>query len=242
MREAGCTAVVVLLALLGCERTEPSRPSMAGASPDAGPVVARDPSGDAVRPASPTPAATSASSAGKAESLVRQRIGPLVRFQLVPVGSQAVGLASAALPSLRQRYVGYGFALGATLETLPPSAVDCASFLRTLVGARGTLFILASPLRCADRFGALDRRISAAVVLLPPLGVPGSPEAARRLTALLSADVGEILGLSYPCTQARGCCPLRTAPDLSVFDARAAASCPQHAAELGTIGTDAGLQ
>ena len=205
---------------------------MAGASPDAGRVVARDPVSDAA----------STPSGGKSESLVRQRIGPLVRFRLVRVGSQAVEPARAALPALRQRYVGYGFELGAMLETLPPSATDCASFLGTLLGARGTLFILAAPLRCADRFGALDRRIAAAVVPLPQLGPTGSPEAARRLTALLAADVGEILGLSYPCAQARGCCPLRTAPDLSLFDARAAASCPQHTAELGRVRTDAGLQ
>jgi hypothetical protein len=161
----------------------------------------------------------------------------------VPVGVAAVEPARAAIPVLQQRYGGLSFELGATLASVPSKAVDCASFLSTVVGARGTLFVVATPLRCASPFGALDPRISAAVVLLPPLGTAGSPEAARRLQALLASDVGELLGLSYPCADGRTCCLLRTAPDLRVFDARAGvSSCPQHAGELDRIRTDAGLQ
>ncbi len=242
MRDLGCIAAMLGVLLLGCERTEPSRPPMAGAIQDAGTVVGPDIGRSAVAPAPPALPAPKGPPPRSAEALVRQRIGPLVRFHLVPVGTAAVEPARAALPALRQRYQAYGFELGATLESLPSSAADCTAFLSTLVGARGTLFVLGKPLRCSSPFGALDTRIAAAVVPLPPLGTLGSAEAARRFLALLDADVGEILGLSYPCSGGKGCCPPRTAPDLSVFDARAASSCPQHAAELDRIRTEAGLQ
>ena len=242
MHDVGCIAAALGVLLLGCDRTEPSRPPMAGAIQDAGTMVGRDLADSGVAALPPAPPAPPGPPPGSAESLVRQRIGPLVRFHLVPVGRAAVEPARAALPLLRQHYAAYGFDLGATLEALPGSAADCTAFLGTLIGARGTLFILEAPLPCSALFGALDRRIAAAVVPLPPLGESGSPEAARRLAALLAADVGEILGLSYPCPKGKGCCPLHSSRDLSVFDARAAASCPQHASELGRIRTDAGLQ
>ena len=239
MRSQVCIGAAFLAGLLACERGGPMRDAVSKASRDGGPAVAADLGADAGQGrtvlAPPLPP--------NAESPVRQRIGPLVRFQLVPVGASAVEPARAALPGLRQRYQGYGFDLGATLAALPSSAVDCTAFLNTLVGARGTLFVLGTPLRCASPFGALDRRLAAAVVPLPPLGKTGSPEASRRLAALLAADVGEILGLSYPCTAGKTCCPLRSAPDLRLFDVRASVSdCPQHAEELGRIRTDAGLQ
>jgi len=249
MRPGVCITAAFLTGLLACKRTDVHNP-IPEMRQDAGVAAEGDlrqeagtgrtpPAAMAAKPfpvaAPPTPA--------KPESALRSRLGPLLRFRLVPVGAAAVEPAKAAIPVLRQRYDGFAFELGATLASLPSTAVDCTSFLGSLVGARGTLFIVASPLRCESPFGALDPRLSAAVVLLPPLGVTGSPEATRRLQALLTSDVGELLGLSYPCTDGKTCCPLRTAPDLRVFDVRAGvSSCPQHVGELNRIRTDAGLQ
>jgi hypothetical protein len=249
MRPGVCISAAFLTGLLACERTEVHNP-ISGTPLDASVAVGADlrpdsgtgpapPAAMAVRPF-PVPAPPPPSTPGPG---LRVRFGPLLRFRLVPVGAAAVEPARAATPALRERYAAFAFELGATLASLPSNAADCASFLSTVVGARGTLFVVATPLRCASPFGALDPRISAAVVLLPPLGTAGNPEAARRLPALLASDVGELLGLSYPCADGRTCCLLRTAPDLRVFDARAGvSSCPQHGGELDRIRTDAGLQ
>jgi hypothetical protein len=54
--------------------------------------------------------------------------------------------------------------------------------------------------------------------------------------------VGEILGLSMPCTDGRSCCALRKAPDGKRLDGWATAPCPAHAAELARIREAAGMQ
>ena len=250
MRHGVCISAAFLIGLLACKRTE-AHNSISGTPQNAGVAVAedlrRDSGTDGAQPAERAPKAAVPVAAPPTPSppapSVRVRFGPLLRFHLVPVGEVAVEPARSALRALEERYAGFSFDLGATVATLPTSAVDCASFLRSRVGARGTLFVVATSLRCASPFGALDPTLSAAVVLLPPLGAAGSPEAARRLQSLLASDVGELLGLSYPCTGGKTCCPLRAAPDLRTFDVRAGvATCPQHAGELDRIRTDAGLQ
>ena len=236
MRPWVCITAAFLTGLLACKRTDVHNP-IPEMRQDAGVAAEGDLRQDAgtgrappaAMAAKPFPVRGARPRPRQPESALRSRLGPLLRFRLVPVGAAAVEPAHAAIPVLRQRYDGFAFELGATLVSLPSTAVDCSSFLGSLVGARGTLFIVASPLRCESPFGALDPHLSAAVVLLPRLGATGSPEATRRLQALLASDVGELLGLSYPCADGRTCCLLRTAPDLRVFDARAGvSSCPQH--------------
>lgn len=171
---------------------------------------------------------------------VRAEVRPLTRFQLVPVGEAAVGPARAALEPLRGRYVAYGFDLGA-LQAAPVTPGDCGELLRRQVGARGTIFVLAGTVRCSTPFGSVDRTLATGLVSLGTLG-PSGAIADRRLTALLGSMVGELLGLSMPCTDGRTCCPLRTAPDVKALDARAALRCPAHDAELDRIREAAGMQ
>jgi hypothetical protein len=244
MRRWVCIPAAFLAGLVACEGTERTQRSVPQVPQDAGSAVVADLGLDAGAGAAPPAGrAVAAPAPSTPQPALRYRLGPLIRFRLVPVGALAVDPARSAIPVLQQRYPGLGFELGATVASLPSTAMDCDSFLTTRVGARGTVFVVAPPLPCPSKFGALDPRFSAAVVLLPPLGAAGSPEAARRLQALLASDVGELLGLSYPCADGRTCCLLRTAPDLRAFDARAAVSnCPQHAGELDRIRTDAGLQ
>ena len=249
MRPGVCISAAFLTGLSACKCTD-MHDSISGTPPEAGVAVSGDLRPDGGPPRGPMAAKAaklvpvgSRSSPSTPEPSLRYRLGPLVRFRLVPVGAAAVEPVRAAVPALGQRYAGLSFEPGATLTALPSTAVDCESFLGTLIGARGTVFVVATPLRCPSLFGALDPRISAAVVLLSPLGPAGSPEAARRLQALLASDVGELLGLSYPCSDGKTCCLLRTAPDLRAFDLRAGvSSCPHHAGELDRIRTDAGLQ
>src|SRR5262249_25578623 len=248
MRLGVSISAFFLSGLLACERNRPAPPPVSEMAHDAASAVSaalRMDAGTGQAPAEPSAVAPAPARAAPSTSgpVMRYRLGPLLRFHLVPVGAAAVGPARAALPALRQRYGGFAFDLGATLTSLPSTAIDCTAFLGTLIGARGTLFVVSAPMPCPSPFGAVDPRISAAVVPLASLGKAGSPDASRRLEALLGADVGELLGLSFPCTGGKACCPLRTAADLSVFDARMAVSdCPQHAGELGRIRTDAGLE
>jgi hypothetical protein len=171
---------------------------------------------------------------------IRAEVRPLTRFQLVPVGEAALGPARAALEPLRARYVAYGFALGA-LQAEPVTPGDCGELLRRQVGARGTIFVVAGTVRCPTPFGSVDSTLATGLVSLGTLG-PSGPVADRRLTALLASMVGELLGLSMPCTDGRTCCPLRTAHDVKALEARAALRCPAHDAELDRIREAAGMQ
>lgn len=177
---------------------------------------------------------------GGSSGKVRAEIRPLTRFQIVPVGEAAVAPARAALDALRARYVAYGFDLGA-LQSAPVTQGDCGELLRRQVGARGTIFVVAGTVRCPTQFGAVNGALATALVSLTPLGPPG-PVAERRLTALLTSMVGELLGLSTPCTDGRTCCALRTAKDVKTLDAWAAVPCPAHDAELDRIREAAGMQ
>jgi hypothetical protein len=172
---------------------------------------------------------------------LRTRVGPLTRFRLVPLGEAAVEPARGTLDELRARYLGFAFDLGPMLPLPSPPPRSCADLLtRQLVG-RGTIFVLPGRLACSAPFGEVNPVLLSAVVPLGPLGAPGAlPQ--RRLTALAGSVVGELLGLSLPCSDGRTCCPLRTAPDLKTLDARAATACPAHASELGRARERAGLQ
>ncbi len=177
---------------------------------------------------------------GGSPGSVRAEVRPLTRFQIVPVGAAAVTPARAALDPLRARYVAYGFDLGA-LQGAPVTPGDCGEILRRQVGARGTIFVTAKTVRCPTPFGAVNTTLASGLVSLAKLGPPG-PVADRRLTALLASEVGELLGLSMPCTDGKTCCALRTAKDLKTLDAWAAAPCPAHDAELDRIREAAGMQ
>jgi hypothetical protein len=177
---------------------------------------------------------------GGSSGKVRAEIRPLTRFQLVPVGEAAVAPARAALDPLRARYVAYGFDVGA-LQEAPVTPGDCGELLRRQVGTRGTIFVIAGAVRCPTPFGAVNTVLASGLVSLAPLGPPG-PVADRRLTALLASVVGELLGLSMPCTDGRTCCALRTAKDVKTLDARAMVPCPAHDAELDRIREAAGMQ
>lgn len=166
---------------------------------------------------------------------------PLTRFQIVPVGEAAVQPARSALDPLRERYVAYGFDLGAVQAVPAVRAADCAEFLTRQLSGRGTVFVVAGTVPCPTPFGAVNTAFAAGLVSLGALGPPG-PVVDRRLAALLGSMVGEILGLSMPCTGGRQCCALRRAPDLPTLDAWAAVPCPAHAAELNRIREAAGLQ
>jgi hypothetical protein len=178
---------------------------------------------------------------GEAAPGVRATLGPLTRFRVVPVGDAAVAPARAAVDALRARYVGYGFDLAAVVPVPSPAPGSCAELLRRVVIAPGTLFVLPGTLRCSAPFGEVNAALRAAVVPLEPLGPPGAL-AQRRVDAVLASVVGEVLGLSSPCRDGRTCCAVRKARDLDTLDRQAQTVCPSHAAELGRINTDAGLQ
>ena len=172
---------------------------------------------------------------------LRARIEPLTRFQLVPLGEAAVAPARATLEALRARYVGYGFDLGPVVSLPSPPPRSCAELLTRQVAGRGTIFLLPGSLPCSAPFGEVNRALQAAVVPLDPLGPPDGV-ARRRLGALVGSVVGEILGLSMPCTDGKTCCALRKAPDVKALDARAAPRCPAHASQLDRIREAAGMQ
>jgi hypothetical protein len=172
---------------------------------------------------------------------VRTRIEPLTRFRLLPIGEAAIAPARSALDPLRARYVGYGFELGPVVPMPSPPPRSCAELLTRQLTGRGTLFVLPGDLACSTRFGEVNPVLKTAVVPLAPLG-PRGPVAQRRLEALLGSMVGELLGLSMPCSDGKTCCALRTAADPEVLDARAAAPCPAHASELDRIREAAGMQ
>ncbi len=166
---------------------------------------------------------------------------PLTAFRIVPVGEAALAPARATLGPLRARDLGYGFELGALQAAPVVRGADCAELIHRQLGARGTLFVVAGTVPCATPFGTLDPELATGLVSLGPLGPPGA-EADRRLTALLASMVGELIGLSMPCTDRLGCCALRLARDLRTLDAQAAAPCPSHASELDRIREAAGMQ
>ena len=234
-----------LAAIPGCSRgpaPAPVPPVVPAAPPEGARAqeqlpVARHDGGS--RPTGGPGRAADGADAGPPRS-VRAEIRPLTRFQIVPVGAAAVAPARATLDPLRGRYVAYGFDLGAT-QSSPVTPADCAELLRRQVSARGTVFVVSGTIRCPTPFGTVDASLAAGLVSLAPLGPPG-PVADRRLTALLASMVGEILGLSMPCSDGRSCCALRKAPDVKTLDAQAAAPCPAHAGELDRIREAAGMQ
>jgi len=229
MRSSAGLLAVALAALPGCSRGPDPAPRPAAARRDGG----SDPSARMEAPPHGVDAGT--------PRTVRAEIKPLTRFQIVPVGEAAVEPAGATLEALRARYVAYGFDLGAVLPLPAVRPADCAGLLTSRVAARGTLLVVAGTVPCATPFGAVNAVLGAGMVPLGPLGPPG-PVAGRRLTALLASLVGELIGLSTPCTDGRACCALRKAPDLRTLDAQAAAPCPAHASELDRIREAAGMQ
>jgi hypothetical protein len=172
---------------------------------------------------------------------LRSTVGPLTRFRIVPLGEAAIGPARATLDALRAQYVPYGFELGAVVPLPSPPPRDCADLLTRLLIGRGTVFVLPDGLRCSAPFGELDGPLKSAVIPLGPLGPPG-PVAERRLTALVGSMVGEMLGLSTPCTDGRTCCALRKSPDVGALDRRTSVRCPAHAAELDRARENSGFQ
>lgn len=234
MRSSASLLTVALAALPGCSRApapaeQAPREAVAAARRDAG-------SGPSARMEVPPHGVD----AGTPRT-VRAEIKPLTRFQIVPVGEAAVEPARATLEALRARYVAYGFDLGAVLPLPTVGPADCAGLLTSRVAARGTLLVVAGTVPCATPFGAVNAVLGTGLVPLGPLGPPG-PAAERRLGALLASLVGELIGLSTPCTDGRACCALRKAPDLRTLDAQAAAPCPAHASELDRIREAAGMQ
>jgi len=172
---------------------------------------------------------------------VRVKIEPLTRFQIVPMGESAVAPARATLEALRARYVAYGFELGSVVPLPAPRPRSCTEVLTSRVAARGAIFVVPGTLPCPTPFGAVNSALGTGLVPLGALG-PWGPIAQRRLTALLGSMVGELIGLSMPCSDGRSCCALRRAPDLTTLDAQAAASCSAHARELDRIRESLGMQ
>ena len=247
MRPVTRLLVVTLAALAACSRG-PSRAQQQPSSvPTSAPegtrsheeVAAAPPTGGeagpTVRVATPHPMD------GGTPRSVRAAIGPVTRFQLVPVGEAALAPARATLDTLRDRYVGYGFELGAPLQPAATKHADCGTILTGRVAARGTLFVVAGLVACSTPFGAVNTALATGLVPLAPLGPPG-PVSERRLTEVLASLVGELIGLSMSCTDGRACCALRKAQDLRTLDAQAAAPCPAHASELDRIREAAGMQ
>ncbi len=229
MRRTACLFAAVLSAAGGCSRSaEETRPHQAAAASPRDVSVPRvEGTAHGVEAGSPR--------------TLRAEIRPVTLFRIVPVGEAAVAPARATLGPLRARYVGYGFELGALQPAPVARGADCAELIRRQLGARGTLFVVAGSVACATPFGTLDPELATALVSLGTLGPPGA-DSDRRLTALLGSMVGELIGLSMPCTDGLGCCALRRAKDLRTLDAQAAAPCPSHAAELDRIREGAGMQ
>jgi hypothetical protein len=195
---------------------------------------------DAGKPG-PDRVTTSHTRDGGSPPAVRVGIEPLTRFRLVPLGDAAVAPARSILDALRARYVPYGFDLGPVVSVPAPPPRSCAELLTRTVAGRGTIFLLPGNLTCSAPFGEVNATLQAAVVPLAPLGPPGAVSQ-RRLTALVASVVGEILGLSMPCTDGRSCCALRKAPDVKRLDAWATTPCPAHALELARVRDAAGMQ
>jgi len=241
MRPAPCL-VAFSLVLSGCSRNpSPDAPTVSsppeGArSQEAVAAAHRDAGTAATAVASPHPGGD----AGTPQA-VRMKLGPLTRFQIVPMGESAVTPAGATLEALRARYVAYGFDLGPVVPLPSPAPRSCTQLLASRVAARGAIFVVPGTLTCPTPFGAVNPTLGTGVVPLGPLG-PQGPVAERRLTALLGSIVGELIGLSMPCSDGRSCCALRRASDPGTLDAQAAAPCPAHASELDRIRERSGLQ
>jgi hypothetical protein len=231
----------LVLALVGCSRSpspDLQPPVVSGSAPEGTRsqeevAALRDAGGSAPRMrTTPHPGAS---------PTLRSTVGPLTRFRIVPLGEAAVAPARTTLDALRTQYVPYGFELGVLVPLPSPPPRDCAELLTRLVIGRGTVLVVPETLHCSAPFGELDAALKTAIVPLGPLGPPG-PLADRRLTALVGSVVGEMLGLSTPCRDARTCCALRTAPDLAALDRRASVPCPAHAAELDRAREASGFQ
>lgn len=230
----------LVLALAGCSRSpslDLQPPVVSGSAPEGTrsqeEVAARRDAGGSAPRMGTTP------HPGDSPTL-RNTVGPLTRFRIVPLGEAAVAPARETLDTLRAQYVPYGFELGAVVPLPSPPPRDCAELLTRLVIGRGTVLLVPETLRCSAPFGELDAALKTAVVPLGPLGPPG-PLTERRLTALVGSVVGEMLGLSTPCRDGRTCCALRKAPDLPALDRRASVPCP-HAAELDRAREASGFQ
>ncbi|HVP61046.1 MAG TPA: hypothetical protein VMT11_10830 [Myxococcaceae bacterium] len=244
----GSHLLALLLALSGCSRspspTQLAPPPTVSSSPPEGArsqeavAAARRSAGN-----SPPSAVTAPRPGvdGGTPQPVRAKIEPLTRFQIVPVGEAAVAPARATLDALRVRYVAYGFDLGPVLPMPSPRPRTCDELLTSRVAARGTIFVVPGTLPCSAPFGAVNSVLKAGLVLLAPLG-PSGRVAERRLTALLGSMVGELIGLSMPCTDGVSCCALRKAKDVRTLDTQAAAPCPAHASELDRIREANGMQ
>jgi len=247
MRPALSLVLVPLAVLSGCSRSPPpapvAPPPTVSSSPPEG-ARSQEEVAAARRDAGRAPPSAGASPHPGGDGgtpQVRVKIGPLTRFQIVPMGEAAVAPAGGTLDALRARYVAYGFDLGPIVPMPSPPPRSCAELLTSRVVTRGAIFVVPGTLPCPTPFGAVNPALGTGLVPLGPLG-PWGPVAERRLTAVVGSIVAELIGLSMPCSDGRRCCALRKAPDAKTLDIQAAASCPAHASELDRIREASGLQ